>query len=403
MKNYLIKRFIIIILIIVSICFRTINAESLIEIDLLPIRDLKKINSLALFRFDGKLINSGRLNLVDYLSISYDYYRYLLKEFSSVGGLDVSDTEKIVSFYEVDELRVLRSKEIPDYDEKVLSTSAVISKEPVKAIDVFLYGKINRFYEGRTFETSYIDVTVYLVDSKSKVIFWTTGIRGCLKHVSKALVSIIVSGDYIRPTAKNVEEFGWVNPYKARVRNWSLQYGLGYIVMMGEIGDRVDNDWGHSFALDFKLPLWGNLNIYNQIELTVISSFHTIEETDPLKDYTFNTFVPFVFNFIYRHEDLFKNADLTPFAKAGIGISFNEVHYSGIRMHDGQYEESSFKTVMSMGLGIEYRPENSLNILGLRFGIDKLGFLGAIDYFNWLNTELSSSAMNFNFGIKYYF
>ncbi len=401
MKNYLIKRFIIIILIIVSICFRTINAEPLIEIDLLPVRDLKKINSIALFRFDGKLVNSGRINLVNYLGISYDYYRSLLKRFSNVSGLEVTDTDKIISFTEEDELRILRSKDIPEYDEKVLSVGVVISKEPVKAIDVFLYGKINKFYEGRTFETSYIDITIYLVDSKSKVIYWTTGIRGCLKYVSEALVSVVTTGDYSRPISEDIEGFAWVNPYQARIQNWSLQYRLGYFIMMGELGDRVDNGGGHNFALDFKLPLYGNLNIYNQVELTIISSFHTIEENDPLRNYTYNTFVPLMFNFIYRHKDLLRNVDLTPFAKVGLGVSYNEVYYSGLKRY--QEPDSSLKTIMSISAGIEYRPENALNILGVRFRIDRLGLLSEIGFFNWFGTELSSSAMNFSFGIKYYF
>jgi len=394
----------VLIMILILIGQAGLFSESLIEIDLMPIRNLKKINSMAIFQFDGKLINSGRLQLVDYLNISYDYYRYLLKKFSSVKGIQISHTDKLVSVYEGDEIKVYRGKDIPQYDEKVLSTGTVISKKSLSAIDVYLYGRINKYYEGKSFEMSYIDITVYLVDSKSKIIYWTTDMRGCLQYVSDALISIIMTGDYIRPAKKDIRDLGWINPYTARVRNWALQYRLGYMIMTGEIGDRIENGRVHNFALNFKLPVWGNLSIYNQIELSILSSFQTIDENDPLKDYTYNTYLPFIFNFIYRDEKLLNlPTGFVPYAKVGLGASLNRVYFSGYGQHDEQFDPVlSLKTVLDIGLGIEYNPKEEWNILGLRFRIDKLGFITEFDYYTWFNTELSSSAVNISLGVKYY-
>ena len=377
-----------------------LSAEPLIEIDTMPVKKIKKIKSLALFKFDGKLINSGRINLIDYLGISDDYYRYLLKKFSNNKSLKISDTEKLTSVIEEDEINVLRGDDTPHIDTKILSTTSVFSKTPVKAIDAYLYGKINKFYEGRTFETSYIDITVYLVDSKSKVIYWTTRARGCLQYVSDALVSIITKGSYTPPASKDIERFGWVNPYRARIKNWSIGYSPGYLIMLGEIGNRIENGFIHNFTVDFKLPLWGKYNIYNQVEFTVISSFDTIDPYDSIKNNTFHTFLPLMFNFLYKPKGLINVRDLTPFVKAGLGLSLNEIYYSGLYPHPDS--KTSMRTIIKLGIGSEYRFK-ALDLFDYRFRTDKFAVLAEITFLKWFGTDISSNALCFNLGLKYYF
>ncbi len=387
-------------LIFIILFIANLSAESPVEIDLKPVKKIKKINSLALFRFDGKLINSGRINLIDYLDISYDYYRYLLKKFSSIRNIKITDTEKIISFSEEDEIKTLRSDDVAQYDEKIFSRSTVISKNPVKAIDAFLYGRINKYYKGRTFETSYIDITIYLVNSKSKVIYWTTGIRGCLEYVSDALINIITKGSYKEPTSIDIKRFGWVNPYKSRVKSWAFQYRPGYLIMIGEISDKVDNGFSHNFAMNFKLPVWGEFNIYNQIELSLITSFDTIEENNPIKNNIFNTFIPVMFNFLYMPGELINVKNLTPVFKAGLGLSYNEIYYSGLYPHVESI--TSFKAVINLGIGAEYAL-GALELFDYRFRTDKLALLTEINFLKWIGTAIGSNALNLSLGLKYYF
>lgn len=379
-----------------------LNGQSLLEVDLKPEKPFKKVKSIALFKFDGKLINSGRIDLIDHLSISHDFYQYLLKQFSVDMKIKIIDTEKKSHIRDGDSIKILRSKDVDSYDEKVFDRSIVISKDTIKAIDVFVYGKINKFYKGKSFQTSYIDITVYMVDSKSKIIYWISGIRGCLKHVTEALISIIYTGDYSKPDEKSVKDLKWVNPYEARVKNWSLQYRRGYFIPTGELGNRIGNGWIHNIALNFKLPVWGKINMINQIEFCIIPSFETVDETDSLKDYTFNTYLPLMFNFIYVPDFILQVKNISSFLKGGIGFSYNKVYFSGM----SKYQESgnSYKAIINAGLGVEYILKIGLfRVFGKYFRIDQIGFLGEIDFYKWLRTDISSNGINLSFGIKYYF
>lgn len=391
-------RFLFIILLMIT-SFQ-IYAEPLLEIDVQPRK--YDIESLALFKFDGRMINSGRINLVNYLNISHEFYKLLLNRFYSKSKIEIVDTEQSVQFIEGDRIKVLRSDDTKSYDEKMLQNSKVISKEPVKAINAFLYGRINRFYEGETFETSYIDITIYLVDSKSKVIYWVTSVRGCLKYVASAVIDSCLTGMYQEIDPKETEDIDWINPYEVRVKNWALQYRMGYFIGLGELGDTVDNGWAYSFSLNFKLPFWKMDQLINQIEFTIIPAFDTIDENIPYHAYQYNTFLPLVFNFIYNAYQFAPFNNAFPYLKAGLGISYNKMYYSGL----SQYREGDtvLKPVFNLGLGLEYTQKiGQFYIFGKRFWISQLGFLVEVDYMKWFGTELSSSGLDLSFGLKYYF
>lgn len=392
--------FLIVILIFNSYGF----SEPLIEMDIDPDKSLKDIKSIAIFKFDGKLVNSQREGLIDYLSISHEYYKYLINQFSEKSKIELVDTEKDKKYFEGDSIKAIRSDDVPEYDEKVFVRGKVTTKDTVKTTDVYLYGKINKFYKGKIYDTSYIDITVYLVDSKSKIIYWITGIRGCLKYVTDALISGITESKYDKPSDRDTTKFGWKNPYGVKVKHWALQYRRGYFITMGELGDVTENGWIHNIALNFKLPLWGQLDIVNQIEFSIIPSFQNVDDTNPLRDNTFNTFLPLMFNFIYNPSKALniEIKNVAPFIKAGLGFSYNKIYYSGLSRY--REPDNSFKTVMNFGLGVEYILRLGwINLLGLKLNISQLGFLGEVDYYKWFGSDLSSAGLNLSFGMKYYF
>ncbi|MDD5065466.1 MAG: hypothetical protein PHF84_00320 [bacterium] len=375
-------------------------SEPLIETDVLPDNRIQNIKSLALFHFDAKLVNSGRAELVDYLEISERFHQSLLDRFYRLNKVQIADADEKLSQTEEDSLSVQRGKYIPEYDEKKIKNRIETSQTPVKTMDAYLYGKIARFYEGKDFETSYIDITFFLVESRSKAILWTSGMKGCLKYVSETLVATIEKGDYSEPTLKEKKEFKWLNPYEQRVQSWALGYRPGYFMGLGEMGKRSENGWSHDINLLFRLPIWGVRNLYNQIDLMLIPSLQSGAEDDPLKKYTYNTYLPVIFSFIFRFDTRINR--LSPFVSIGAGAGLIHTYYSGLGTE--KESSSSINAVLQAGAGIEYTVYPGLFYIGnTRIRFNQLGFLCQVDFFHWFINDYSANGLDISLGIRYYF
>jgi len=392
------KKGVIIFIIGIIISSSTIYSEKLIQTDTLPNKSFKKIESLALYKFDGKLINSGRLSFVDTLSISDKFSHYLLKKFQEIPGFTIVEVGEKITISEGDNLSVIRGKNVPQYDSKTFINSDEKSENVVKTIESSLYGKITKYYEGETFDTSYIEITFYLVNTKSKVIYWVTQMSGCLKYVVDTIVQTIATGEYSEPTVKDRANFKWKNPYELRTKEFAIEYRRGYMLP----ADKLDSGANNILALYFKLPLFNKLPIYNQIEINIIPSLKSTDTSNPLMNYQYTTYVPLFFDFIYNFDTIIKINNLRPFARLGLGGTFISTYYSGT----GYYipTENRFDGILNFGIGVEYSIKIGLvNIWKLYFRLKKIGFVGYIDYYKWFSSNPTSGSLNLSLGLKYYF
>lgn len=378
---------ILVILFFFQITF--LYSDSLVEMDVKPNKKIKNIKSLVLFHFDGKFINSQQSILIDYLTLSDDFYKYILDKFYKLNSLKIIPSEEKNNITEEDILTTIKNKYSPSFKQKDIVNREEIEENDFKDVDVNLYGKINKYYEGKTFDTSYIDITIYLVDSKSKIILWTSSIRGCLKYVAESLIGTISSGEYSMPTVKDENEFHWVNPYTYRINNWAIEYRIGYMTPIGQLADKISGGVTDDFSLYFKLPIWKLNNLYNQIELNVLPSFASQDKNDPIWDHTYQTYVPLFFNFIYNFYENKIAQGLCPSVKAGFGLSYIETYYSGLQQYKNP--NSEFNAIVDIGLGIEYSSFiGNVKILGLNLNVGRLGVLGNFDFYHWFITGLFS-------------
>ncbi len=376
-----------------------IYATKLVETETKPNEKLKKIKSLALYKFDGKFINNGRLSLLNYLEISDKFHKYLLEKFQAIPDFEVTDAGERITVVESDKISVRRGKKSRAYDAKEFGNKEEISKDVVKTIEASLYGKITRFYKGENFETSYIEVVLYLVDTKTRFIYWVTRIKGCLKFVAETIVNTIVLGEYTEPTIEDIKRVEWKNPYELRVKDIALEYRRGYFM---PLSDKLDSGGNHIFALYLKLPLFVKTIIYNQIEFNIIPSLKSTDKDNPLKDYQYTTYLPLLFDFVFNFDKYIKVGGLRPYTKLGLGAGFISTYYSGT----GRYieTENQIDGIFCAGIGVEYALRiGPFRIWKLYGKINKLGFVGSIDYYRWFFFKDSPSGLNLSLGIKYYF
>ncbi len=390
------KKFIFIL--VISFFVSNVFGEVLIQTELKPNENFKKIKSLILFPFDSRLINSGRSELIDSIKLSDDLFEYMLKKFQETGSFIVSSGKGEIEAESENRVKILRSKQLNNYDEKVINNNKIISHSVDKTIDAILYGNINRYYTGKDLETSYIEVTIYLVDSKSKVVYWTSKIKGCLKYVVQTIVGTIVSGEYTEPTVKE-SGFHWVNPYLLRPRDFAIEYDRGYYILLAELSDKVENDWGHTLGLYFKSPIFANKNIYNRIDLSLLPSFKSKDKSNSFYQYQYYTFLPLTFSFIYNFTDLINMNGLRPYVKLGLGVSYDVIYYTGYT-----YEiesKTELNGVLNFGVGAEYFFDiGSFNIWKMRVSIKRLGATLNVSYMKWLTSYYAN--LNISLGLKYY-
>lgn len=368
-------------------------SEPLIETDIPPDTRIKNIRSIALFRFDGKLINSGRTGLADYLQISENFHRILMERFYARNRITVIDAGESAGYTETDTLAAVRGDGTPSYDEKTLKHSRVIAQDPVKAPDAFLYGKITRFYEGESFETSYIELTLFLVESRSRIIRWTASVKGCAKFAARTIADTLADGKLSEPSGDEQEEFRWINPYTQRITSLGLGYGLGYLANLGAFGERVGNGFTHHLFFDFTPPLWSGLPLYNQVELMLMPALGS-----EVSEHMYHTYLPLLFNFIYP----FGKSSLAPFVKAGLGAGFESVYYSGL----GVARDSlmKFHALVSAGAGVKYDiPLGWIRVFNHYFKLNRIGLLAQVNFYHWFIPSYSASSLDFTLGLKYYF
>jgi len=395
------RRLSIIIFIGIFISNNLFSKNELIEIETFPSKKIS-FSSIVIFPFEGKLINSGRYPLVDYLEISNNLYKHLLIVFSKESGVIVCDADKMGNLKNSDKISVVRGKKIIEYDEKSFKDSEVKRNNITKSVEAYLYGKITKFYTGRDFLTSYIEVTVYLVDSKSKIIYWTSNLRGCVKYVIDALKNIIISGEYHKPLEGEIEEFKWANPYEIRFKNFAIGWSIGYFNLLGDMNGKVENKWANSFSFGFKMPIFYKVDIYNQIEVSLINSLKLLDESTPFYNYTFFSYFPISLNFYYDFKRVLKlkRSYPYPWVRLGVGVSYDRVYFSGQK----EYIEpqSEVKSVLIGGIGGEYNLF-PFDIGSYHFAFDRLSLIMGLNYYKWIDKDVSLAFFNFQFGIKYYF
>ncbi len=375
-----------------------IYSKELVYTEVKPIKNLDKIKSIVIYPFDASLVNSGRSKLLNSIDLSDKFFKYMIKKFEKVEDLIVSTGKGDISKIESDSIKVLRGKHINEYDEKKVVNSDIKSFENSKTISAILYGKINKFYEGRSFDTSYIEVTLYLVDSKSKEVYWTTLMKGCLKYVVETIGNTIATGEYSEPTRKDIVNFKWINPYEKRIHNRAWEYRLSYFILMGKENYEIENGWGNTFIFYFKYPILTDI-LYNQIEFSILPSFKTTKGLY-FPDYEYNTYLPLSLDFIYNFKKLM-NKGIRLYLKAGAGISLNIKYYTGYTYNiDTNYSLKGF--LLAGGGGEYFKNIPTFYIWKMRISIGKIGILFNIDYGKWLEYD-TSSYLSVGMGFKYYF
>lgn len=386
------------IIILLGIFTHSLWSSNILQTETKPNRKLERFQTLALYKFDGKLINRGRTDIINYLKIADQFHKYLLEEFQQIPHIKATDAAEKKTLKDNDSRKVLRSKDVPSYNSREMGQEKEYSEDVVKTIDVALHGKITKFYEGDDLETSYIEVVFYLVDTKTKVVYWTTRMKGCLKFVAESMVKTLATGEYWEPTTKDTKDFQWKDPSQMQVRDIAFEYRRGYFIPPS---DKLDSGGNHILALYLKLPFFLNLDLYNQIELNIIPSLRSTDNDNPLRDYEYTTYLPLFFHFIYNFTRLIKTEYLRPFVKAGLGGYFQSTYYSGT----GTYIENDNRIngVLCLGTGIEYsRYIGNFNIFGLTMKLKKLGVVGGIDYYKWFSNFPASGGFNLSLGLKYY-
>ena len=393
----------IFILFAILLNFKILHSN-IINCDTKPNQNFKKIKSIIIYPFDGKLINSGEYILLDFVKISDDFHKYFLKNLQSFNEIETIDGKEIIKTSEGDNLAYQRGKKIPEYDEKSFNFSQNVSLESVKTAEASLYGKIIKFYRGENFEMSYIEIIFYLVDTESKVILWTSKISGCLKYVVETIIKTIISGEYSEPTIKDIKSFKWENPYEKRFKYLAIEYRIGYFIPTYNI----ESGFGHIIGFYFKLPFLYKTEIYNKISLGIIPSLNSNGDENSLKKYEYNTYLPLFFDFIYNFNKYIKFLSINKqknfliLSKIGLGIGFYKQYYSGTGK---EIEGNSITTgCFGFGLGTEYFLDLGVINLGKFYlKAKRIGFNFSLDYYKWFANISASNFINLSLGLKYYF
>jgi len=77
---------------------------------------------------------------------------------------------------------------------------------PYKRIESILSGRINKFLQLKSWEKSYIDITLKLTDTYTGAVYWVTDMRGFVKDVIETIVLSLNKGKYTEPLQVQEEE-----------------------------------------------------------------------------------------------------------------------------------------------------------------------------------------------------
>jgi len=99
----------IFILFAILLNFKILHSN-IINCDTKPNQNFKKIKSIIIYPFDGKLINSGEYILLDFVKISDDFHKYFLENLQSFKEIETIDGKEIIKTSEGDNLAYQRGK-----------------------------------------------------------------------------------------------------------------------------------------------------------------------------------------------------------------------------------------------------------------------------------------------------
>ncbi len=361
--------------------------------------------SICIFPFDGKYINSENKKLLDYVNISKKFHKLLLKNFSAFDKIEAVDGTKILKTSSGFALSTVRGEDVPEYDERKDNDSIEILTGRPKSTKYFLYGKIYQFYPDKKFEDSFIKVRIYFVESKSKKIIWTSEIYGKTDIVAEGIARSILSGKLWFPE----EKIEWKNPLEKVPSSYTIKWKYTYFIPMAKAGDRMDTRWVNSLSLGIIWKRWGQLNIKNkiipvnnEIELGIFTWIKGIYTGDPYKDYLYYTLLPVTFYFNFEMFNLINIKNLSPYFKAGPGIGLYSKFYSGYKYEIEK--DIHYCMHLSFAGGAEYKIDTGyFYIFNYSFRIRDISILFETSFYLWTGTGFSTFINTTGLGLKYYF
>lgn len=356
-------------------------------------------NSIVVFPFDGQKIKK-----YDFLTISKQLQQDLIQAFNSRTELEAVPNAKVNSINEKIRLSIQKGNlKIKDYTQRDDSRQKITTSHPSKQISILITGTINNFYISPNYGDSFINLTIQVADSKSKVVYWTTTISGCYQFVINSIVDTIEQKKYVGPSVKDVNTYVWVNPQKDRLLVQAVGYDFGGILPLGKLNNNISSKvFGHLnayFTLPYLLP------VRNKISLAVSPAFQDKINTNA--QYKFTTLnISFLYDIPYIHNFDWMPKKLSVAPYMSLGLLYEYLSYPGYTYQVDAINNITY--LITPGLSFEYY----LNPMTFRyktliFYLPKIGFVADFnfDFFEFYNSTVHyklHSFFNLNLGLKFY-
>ena len=162
----------------------------------------KKYSSIAVQRFDGRYVKSLDGVEVNYRDVARRFTNALIK---SIYGYPYPDEESRIHV-SLAQLPVhVTYKDLKDdtvgkdmKTVKRLRTNITYDGRQAVLNDLLLFGRIEKYAQGKSEKNDYIEVIAYVVDPSSGVVLWRTHVRGYILDVARGLTRLLVEKKYAK-------------------------------------------------------------------------------------------------------------------------------------------------------------------------------------------------------------
>ncbi len=192
----------------------------------------KTIRSIAIQKFDARYVKTVRGKIINYRDLENEFTDALIKKFYALpkgkGGNDISVSQAELPLLVDYDLHKEKKQGGLNVHTKKQTTLIVNTARHARKNDVIMFGYIEKFSFGVTQsdKTNFIQLIVYLVDSRDGVVLWRSRVKGYVGDVVHGLAILVgrkkyaAGSDVIKSQADEEKQIP--------LPKWSLYFLGGY-------------------------------------------------------------------------------------------------------------------------------------------------------------------------------
>jgi len=237
--------------------------------------------------------------------------------------------------------------QVPDINSRETKENKEILLTPVRNLTFHLSGTLDSFVKGRTFEESYVKITLRLVDGVSKVVYWVTTIEGCLKYVANSVADSVSKGYFIGPSEEEERISDWKDPRLLLPSELAWGLSAGSFTPLGILRRSIEDNL--NISADFYFFVHYIKPVRNRISLSLIDRVKS-----KLADGSSYDFVPVTLSFFYDLPwiKIKRVPDWKVYGRGDLGLTFSWLSFPGL-----EYEKQGKLDLLmfgGLGFGTEY-------------------------------------------------